>query len=71
MAKEIYGKLRDEDSFVPLEISESEAETNEIHKEYHDVFGNSISFFERRITASELKARKAIALGKLLNLLNN
>jgi hypothetical protein len=71
MAKQIYGKLLNEDTYVPLEIAENEKEQLDIQKEYANVYGNQIEFWERKITAEELAIAKRYAFAKLLQTLKN
>jgi hypothetical protein len=69
--KMIYGKLKTEETYVPLEVAESEREQDSIQTEYSNVFGNSIEFWERKLNPVEYRILKRDALNKMLNALRN
>jgi hypothetical protein len=71
MAKQIYGKLKNEETYVPLEVAETEKEQLNIQREYTDVFGTEIEFWERKLTAKEFYEAKVKALVNLLTSLKN
>jgi hypothetical protein len=70
MKIEVYGKLKSEVIYVPLEVAESEKEYNEIIEEYKNVFGDEIEFFTHKLTVDEYCERKLKALTNLMLLIS-
>jgi hypothetical protein len=52
-------------------VAESEREQDQIQREYSDVFGNTIEFFEHKLMPEEYRMIKKQALIRMLHSLRN